>query len=212
MSESSTMPTRNIVNALRALAPLRPLTQGNAYEVAERQATKALQMAGITAPHVALNWILELPHIEVQVAPRHTMHGLSGSTTFSKGRYLVLINKNDAHARRRFTLAHEWKHVIDYTASGVLYRQFGHGDQREHDRRVERVADHFAACLLMPRAWVKQAWANGIQDIPALAGLFMVSEDAMRIRLSYLGLLDEDARPTRMYFRRVATLDFCPAA
>lgn len=209
---TTTNPPRDMVTQLRALAPLRPLTLGDAYTVAERQATKALQLAGITAPHIRLDWILDLPRTEVQVEPRHNMSGLSGSTAFSNGRYLIVINKNDAHARRRFTLAHEWKHLLDYTTSDVLYQQFGHGNAHQHERTVERIADHFAACLLMPRTWVKNAWTSGIQDIPALAGLFMVSEDAMRVRLTYLGLLDTDQRPIRTYFRRVASLDLCSAA
>lgn len=213
MSETTTTkPPRDMVTQLRAIAPLRPLTMGDAYAVAERQATKALQLAGITSPHVGLGWIFDLPRVEVRVEPRHTMNGLSGSTTFSKGRYVIVINKNDAHGRRRFTCAHEWKHLLDYTASNVLYRQLGHGDAQQHERKIERIADHFAACLLMPRTWIKNAWTGGIQDIPALAGLFMVSEDAMRVRLTYLGLLDDDERSVRTYFRRVASLDLCPAA
>jgi predicted transcriptional regulator len=209
---STTNPPRDIVAQLRGVPPLRPLTMGDAYTIAERQATKALGLAGITAPHVSLDWILRLPRTEVQVEPRHAMHGLSGSTTYSKGRYLIVVNKNDAHARRRFTLAHEWKHLLDYTASNVLYRHLGHGNAQQRQRRIERIADHFAACLLMPRTWVKNAWTSGIQDIPALAGLFMVSEDAMWVRLNYLGLLDDQDRPVRTYFRRVGSLDLCPAA
>ncbi len=208
---TTTKPPRDIVTQLRALAPLRPLTMGDAYTVAERQAITALRLAGIHSPHVSLEWILALPRTEVHVEPRHAMHGLSGSTTFSKGRYVIVVNKNDAHTRRRFSLAHEWKHVLDYTANDVLYRQFGHGNAGQRERGLERIADHFAACLLMPRTWVKNAWANGIQDIPALAGLFMVSEDAMWVRLTYLGLLDTDERPVRTYFRRVASHDLRPA-
>lgn len=213
MSETATIePPRDIVAQLRAPVPLRPLTMGDAYTIAEHQATTALRLAGIISPHVSLRWILELPRTEVRVEPRHAMHRLSGSTTFSNGRYLILINKNDAHARRRFTLAHEWKHLLDHTMSDVIYRYLGSSNTKQRERKIERIADHFAACLLMPRTWVKNAWTSGIQDIPALAGLFMVSEDAMRIRLHYLGLLDDDERPIRTYFRRIASLDLCPAA
>lgn len=212
MSKSIIKAPRDIVARLRDIAPLRPLTMGDAYTVAEHQATKALQLAGIGSPHVSLDWILDLPRTDVQVEPRHNMHRLSGSTTFRNGRYLIIINKNDAHARRRFTLAHEWKHVLDYTTSNVLYRRLGHGNAQHRQRQIERIADHFAASLLMPRTWVKQAWTNGVQDVRALAGLFMVSEDAMWVRLSYLGLLDTEDRPVRTYFRRVGSQDLCPAA
>ncbi len=69
----------------------------------------------------------------------------------------------DAHARRRFTLAHEWKHLLDYTTSNVLYRHLGHGNTQQRKHKVERIADHSAACLLMPRTWVKNSLASGIQ-------------------------------------------------
>jgi hypothetical protein len=33
---------------------------------------------------------------------------------------------------------------------------------------AEAVCDDFAACLLMPRPWVKRLWSGGLQDIDAL--------------------------------------------
>ncbi len=50
------------------------------------------------------------------------------------------------------------------------------------------MCDYFAACLLMPRIWVKRAWGDGINDQRALAALFDVSTTAMGIRLEQLGL------------------------
>lgn len=62
----------------------------------------------------------------------------------------------------------------------------------------------------MPRMVVKRAWANGIQDIEALAGLFKVSCAAMQVRLDYLGLTDTE-RPVETYFRRESRLLHLPA-
>jgi Zn-dependent peptidase ImmA (M78 family) len=53
----------------------------------------------------------------------------------------------------------------------------------------------------MPRRWVKSAWASGIQDEEALAGLFKVSVEAMHTRLVYLGYIDGRERPLAAYFR-----------
>lgn len=55
---------------------------------------------------------------------------------------------------------------------------------------IEQLCDYFAACLLMPRTWVKNAYAGGTQEIPKLARLFDVSEPAMRVRLTSIGLID----------------------
>ena len=126
----------------------------------------------------------------------------------------VGINKDDAPARRRFTLAHEFKHVLDHT---VIDRAYADRKGATDQAHVELVCDYFAACLLMPRPWIKRAWINGVQDQAALAQLFNVSEAAMAIRLRQIGLVEP--RPSgwaklgtefgsdssvRRYFRRGA--------
>jgi Zn-dependent peptidase ImmA (M78 family) len=138
----------------------------------------------------------------VQLSPRFKMDGFSGATTFTHGRYLIIVNKNDGHVRRRFTLAHEFKHLLDYTAAPVIHRALGHGDTERQGQQIEAICNHFAASLLMPRNWVKRAWGNGIQDVNALAGLFNVSDEAMDKRLRFLGFIDDDPRPVKTYFRR----------
>jgi Zn-dependent peptidase ImmA (M78 family) len=192
----------HIVKDLRALVPHRQLTLSESYLLAEKQAAYALQLTGQREPDVNLGWVLELPRVEVHLAPRFKMDGLSGFTTFSHGRYVIMINKNDSHARRRFTLAHEAKHLLDYTAAPVIHTRLGYGDTNKQAQQIEHVCNHFAACLLMPRTWLKRAWANGVQDLPALAGLFNVSEEAMERRLKFLGYLEDDQRPLKTYFRR----------
>lgn len=199
----------HIVKELRALIPDRPLTLGESYTLAEKQANYALQLTNQTVPGVALDWIFELPKVEVHVVPRFKMDGFSGLTTFSRGRYVVMVNKNESHAHRRFTLAHELKHVLDYTAAPVIHRALGHGDTDRQGHQIENICNAFAACLLVPRSWLKRAWASGIQDVSALAGLFNVSEEAMAKRFRFLGFIDDDPRPARAYFRRT---DFVLAA
>jgi predicted transcriptional regulator len=192
---------RGAIRELRALVPQRQLTWGESYTLAEKQVNLALQLTGQHEPDVNLGWILNLPKVEVQLSPRFEMGGLSGLMTFSHGRYVIMVNKNDSHARRRFTLAHEFKHLLDYTAAPVIHKGLGSGDEARQAQQIESVCNHFAACLLMPRVWLKRVWANGIQDTMALAGLFNVSEEAMDKRLRFLGFLDDDPRPLRTYFR-----------
>jgi predicted transcriptional regulator len=38
-----------------------------------------------------------------------------------------------------------------------------------------KVCDYFAACLLMPRRWLRQAWSEGMRDVPGLARRFGVT-------------------------------------
>jgi predicted transcriptional regulator len=192
------------IRAMREVMPNRALSLNEAYQLAERQATLTLQRLRIEQPDVPLGWVLKLPRVEVQLEPRHTMSNLAGFTVWRERRYLVVVNKSDPHGRRRFTLAHELKHVLDYTLWRTIYARLG-SDEEARDRNVERVANHFAACLLMPRTWIKRAWGNGIQGVEELAGLFNVTPSAIRTRLQYLDLLPDD-RPTDVFFRRQPTL------
>lgn len=134
------------------------------------------------------------------------MPTLAGFTQWEDGQYKIFVNKNAGLGRRRFTLAHEFGHVINWNGKKVIYANLGHGDQAKHDRQIEQVTDHFAACFLMPRRYVKQAWTMGIQDIEALAELFKVSTEAMRVRLTYLGLIEDTERPIETLFRRDSML------
>ncbi|HZN17009.1 MAG TPA: ImmA/IrrE family metallo-endopeptidase [Micromonosporaceae bacterium] len=136
---------------------------------------------------VALGFIIEQPKVELQLAPRFKMDGLFGLTTFTHGRYLIVINKNDSHVRRRFTLAHEFRHLLDYTAAPTIHKSLGYGNEARQAQQIENICNHFAACLLVPRNWIKRAWANGLQDVSTLAVMFNVSEEAMDRRLRFLG-------------------------
>lgn len=194
------MKTNNVISTVRAVMPLRSLSLAEAFTVAELQATKLLDVLAIDQPAVPVARLADLPKIDVRVQPRHRMPTLAGFSQWTDGRWLIVVNKDSVPGRRRFTLAHEFKHVLDHRVARIVYAQLGHGDPTKHDQQVEWVCNHFAACLLMPRPWVKRAWASGIQDEEALAGLFKVSVEAMHKRLSYLGFLGDD-RPVADYFR-----------
>jgi predicted transcriptional regulator len=190
------------MRTLRGIMPARPVSLTEAYMLAERQATELLRLLDVHAVPVPVVRLNELPRVEIQVEPRHRMLNKSGfSHRWENGRWLIVVNKHDVPGRRRFTLAHEFKHVLDHSIVSVAYAQLGHGDASRQQRQVEHICDHFAACLLMPRTVVKRAWGSGIQDLGALAGLFKVSASAMQVRLDYLGLSDGE-RPVEIYFRR----------
>ncbi|MBZ5735122.1 ImmA/IrrE family metallo-endopeptidase [Nocardioides sp. TRM66260-LWL] len=181
--------------------PQRTLTLSEAYQVAELQAAKLIECLGITGPAVDVARLTELPKIEVRMEPRHRMPSLAGFSQWADGRWLIVVNRDGPTGRRRFTLAHEFKHVLDHPSYKVAYKHLGRGDQTKHDQQIELVCNYFAACFLMPRTWVKRAYASGIQDEEALAGLFKVSVEAMHNRLIFLGLIGDDRRPIADYFR-----------
>jgi Zn-dependent peptidase ImmA (M78 family) len=183
---------QTVIKQLRALVPPRPLTWQEAKTIAERQATILLELLGQREPAVNVSLLAELPRIKVAV---EQLGGISGFSQWSKGRWLVVINKNDSRTRRRFTLGHEFKHVLDNPFIKDMYSKLGKSMEERH-RIIERICDYFAACLLMPRNWVKQQWANGIQNTMALAAIFNVSEAAMDRRLRDLHLIEDVDRHT----------------
>lgn len=109
-----------------------------------------------------------------------------------RGDYYIVANRNEPEVRQRFTIAHELGHYIfhraligDGVADSPAYRAPDESiyDRTPLERFHEAQANQFAANLLMPRSLIRQAEAEhpGL-DVRALARLFNVSEDAMRIR------------------------------
>lgn len=189
-------PSPDVIKELRAVLPLRALTYYEHLQLAERQAIELHRLLDQRGPAADLSWLTELPNVTVVLQPRWQMERLSGLTTWHEGRWVIGINKGNSHTRRRFTLMHEFKHLLDATRDRVTYKAIT-------EDQGELIANYFAACYLMPKAWVRRAWTRGLQDPEALAGLFKVSTEAMTNRLTYLGFLDSETdRPLASYFRR----------
>lgn len=198
--------SRTTLQRLRALMPARGLAHHEAQGVAERQAVRLLSILEQREPPVAVGLIAELPRIEVRVVPNRDLAGLSGMSQWVKGRWLIAVNRDDSQTRRRFTLGHELKHVLDNPYINVLYPK----SEQSAEERAERMCDYFAACLLMPRPWVKRLWAQGVQDAVTLAATFNVSPAAMSRRLQDLGLVESRERwrgqTAQRYFREAPAM------
>jgi Zn-dependent peptidase ImmA (M78 family) len=116
----------------------------------------------------------------------------------------IAIRKSDPETRKRFSIANE-------TAHHYLRHQFEHGTHVHVDRGhlishrnrrssagtdlKEIEANQIAACLLMPSRLLRESIKslNTVEfydsHVTKLAKEFLVSEQAMTIRLSALGLL-----------------------
>ncbi len=215
----------NLIALLRDMLPKRALTYAEALTVARLQALRLRTLLGLDGPHADLTWITRLPRVVFKVLPKHEIRELargaeaSGITKRLKnGDYFIAITRQAAHTHRRFTAAHEIKHLLDYPYVHTIYDRLGHGDAERNHKQRERIADHFAAHFLVPDSLLKQAWSTGLQSPSALADLFTVSEDTMRIRLEQEGFLDTEDQPAETFLRRVGlvpeleTLNCCDAA
>jgi len=179
---------RGTLATLRDLMPNRPLRHVEALRIAELQATRLLAMAGITQPPVP-DWVItNVPKVQLK---RMSPWPVSGCTDWPKGTWVVIVNASEQRVRQRFTLAHEFKHIIDYRYIDIAYPSL---PAFSHHQRTEVVCDYFAGSLLVPRPWLKKAWCSGIQRLPDLAMKFGVSQAAIQTRLLQTGLVDRPQR------------------
>lgn len=178
----------SIITALRDIMPIRPLTFAEALRTAELQATKLLQLSSLSAPPFPDAIISELPRVQVE---RIIPAPASGASQWSRGRWVILLNGSETPGRQRFSLIHEFKHVLDNPFIDVLYPATGSMSRAD---RAEQVCDYFAGCVLMPRMWLKRSWTTGTQEPRALARQFDVSKQAVQVRLLQIGLTEPGAR------------------
>ena len=183
---------RSTITQLRDLVPLRRLSSAEAFTTAERQAKALLRLSGVTQAPVSEEIIAALPHIQIE---RTATGKPAAAAQWSQGRWLILLNETHSRGRQRWSLAHELKHILDHPFANLLYPRGGpYGDL------AEQACDYFAACLLMPGRWLRQAWAKGIRDEPDLARHFVVSREGVRVRLLQVGLI----QPTDLYLAKEA--------
>ncbi|MGO9198032.1 MAG: ImmA/IrrE family metallo-endopeptidase [Acidimicrobiales bacterium] len=178
------MKSLGVIASVRDLVPLRPLSYGEHLRIAELQAHRFLQIVGVTEAHVPERVITELPRVQVE---RMSPFPVSGATHWSSGRWLVILNGAEPRVRQRFSLAHEFKHILDHRFTDLIYGSFSPADRHA---LVEQICDYFAGCLLMPRPWLKSTYASGLQHLPELARRFDVSQAAMQVRLNQIGMTD----------------------
>lgn len=191
-TKPTTLEVPSVLASLRRLAPQRPLQLFEALRVAELQANWLLEISKIHETPVPSEIVSRMPRVSVEYDfdMPDSASGASDWDGTSKT-WVVTINGRQADTRQRFTLLHEYKHILDH----------GHAALRaDHGRRyfglppVEYVADYFAGCALMPKLLVKRAWGQGIQRSHDLALLFDVSQRAMEVRLAQIGLTDSAVR------------------
>ena len=141
---------------------------------------------GLTTPPVSPGKICRALGISVRVRPFDYVAGLFINDDVFP---IIVVNSRERRVRQRFTIAHELGHYfLDHGRKS--FAEPGGRSLRE------REAERFAACLLMPAAWVRHYWAayaaNYENRLGVIAELFMVSPTALKRRLKELGLKEPD--------------------
>ncbi len=127
-------------------------------------------------------------------APR----GISGAACLVPGLSTIVINRNELEGRRHYDLAHEVFHLLTWEQMPPEHQESIEATYRGKGRhkRIEQLADNFAAALLMPERILTPLWqARKDQDIHAwlnrTAAEFLVSAKALKWRLANLGWLTQ---------------------
>lgn len=119
---------------------------------------------------------------------------ISGAIRYEqkKDKFEIIVNKNNAKARQRFTIAHELGHYFlhrDMLKNSdihidTLYRVMTEVDTKTKEK--EKEVDYFAGALLMNRMTIEKLIEN--YSIEELTEIFEVSYSAMTVRLNILEL------------------------
>ena len=131
--------------------------------------------------------------IEVYVAEFN--NEISGAIRYNedKNKFEIIVNKNNAWVRQRFTIAHELGHYFlhrDMLISSDIHIDTLYRTTTEMPLEVKqqgKEVDYFAGALLMNKMVVERLVGNN--TIKEMADIFSVSGSAMTVRLEILGLL-----------------------
>lgn len=197
LTQTATIPrsgASSTLGALRSLIPQRQISFRETLSIAELQATRLVSLLQAGPDGVREHHIAGLPRIRISYQDLP----VSGTSHWNGTDWIITISNSDSAARQRFTLLHEYKHIIDHGRQDRLY-----AGTRSHRpaEQAELAADYFAGCVLVSKRALKWAWGSGIQQPAELADHFGVSRAAIRVRLAQTGLdrLDDRRLPSRCY-------------
>jgi len=127
--------------------------------------------------------------------------GESAACLRTRGDAAVVLNRNEAAWRQRFSLAHELFHLVTWDA--VLGNPTGGNLSAAWSERLEKLANVFASALLLPGDDLRAEVQTSLEGLGGsesadlvlvnLARSYGVSVDALMWRLCGLGLVREKA-------------------
>ncbi len=177
----------SVLRSLRSIMPQRILSFGDAIQRAEAQANRLLSLHQVCSGPVSIEIVTEQAHVRIEQSYDLPV---SGSALWDGACWVITLNAAEYELRQRFSVLHEYKHILDHPTRHLICGDKG----LSAEQMAEKVADYFAACVLMPKAWVKAAFFGRTQSVEQLAHIFHVSAKAMSFRLQQLGLVEPARR------------------
>src|SRR5687768_16159797 len=133
----------------------------------EQAASRLLKSHRIAATPIPVEQLAE--KLGAQVVREPLRGDVSGMLFREDDRIVIGVNSAEAPVRQRFTIAHELGHLQLHPGKPVIIDKLLRVNLRETRRtsmsdRQEREANQFAAALLMPQEWVKEAAQDLLDD------------------------------------------------
>lgn len=181
-----------------ALQPALPLSERDSFEQAQQAAERLVEEWRLgDVPAASLEHaVRKLGILILYVDPPKP---ISGAACQVPGSNAILINRKESEGRRHFDLAHELFHVLTWEqmppehTESVEFQHHGKGKQK----RIEHLANNFAAALLMPERTLRQKWGERSgqeihKRLNATSSDFLVTAQALKWRLKNMGWLAKD--------------------
>ena len=161
-----------------------PKILGRPFQLVERLAGNYLKKGKVHGPPVPVELVslFDPEHeVEIRSVPLKSYHG---AIWHLKDKWVIQLKSQDSSTINRHTLFHEAFHILAHCGSNTpVFRKRG-GMQGSFN---EALADYFVGCILMPREWVREKWAE-VKDVDRMAKIFDVPRMTMWLRLRQLGL------------------------
>jgi Zn-dependent peptidase ImmA (M78 family)/transcriptional regulator with XRE-family HTH domain len=195
------------------------LSAQSAYEDAQERAESLVAELGLgtlPAEHLIdkVERDLDIPVLFVDTVDLGDGQSISGATCHLEEMGVILINRNESEARRFFNLAHELFHALTWDAMKPEHRESNAVEDRNKGRRVEQLANSFAAALLMPRtaldALIDRNRVDDIAHLGEVAALLRVAPVTLAWRLFNLKRIGDDTRHSLSQQKQRPSVSFPP--
>ncbi|MCW8165126.1 ImmA/IrrE family metallo-endopeptidase [Verminephrobacter aporrectodeae subsp. tuberculatae] len=141
---------------------------------------------------------LDIPVLFIDTLDTADSQSISGATCHLEAMGVILINRNENEARRFFNLAHELFHALTWDAMQPDHRESNSFEERSKGKRIEQLANSFAAALLMPSAsldqLIKREHLDNMAHLCRVAALLRVAPVTLAWRLFNLKRIGADTQ------------------
>jgi Zn-dependent peptidase ImmA (M78 family) len=171
----------SILTRLRALIPDHDLALNDLLQLIDLQAATLLMLSNVSHAPTPSEVVVAIPSIRVE----DTRLPLSGFSYWNGRQWILSLHADEPHPRRRFTLLHEFAHIVWHGYERGLFPNLS---ATAASHLAELAANYFAGAVLLPRHLLLHAWHRGDRNVDQLAAMFHVSRQTVAIGLAQLGL------------------------